>query len=80
MCRVRLNRNSVRAPVVIDHLLAVVERKCGNLGCDETFVAKDLLDHESKVCQFRPVPCPLAFCKAHIPLRGMFGHMESKHK
>ena len=74
------HRRDIRAPAVIDSLLSVVERKCGNMGCEEKFIAKELFNHEKNTCEFKLIPCPMAFCKAQIPLRGMFGHMESKHK
>ena len=60
--------------------MKVVERKWGNIGCEDKLMAKDLLEHETKTCQYRPVSCLIENCEAQIPARGMFGHIELKHK
>ena len=60
--------------------MKAVERKCKNIGCEDILMAKDLLEHETKTCHYRPVSCPIENCKEKIPARGMFGHIELKHK
>src|SRR5258708_33572963 len=58
ICRVPLNKDNAIRTRVLEDILTQTLVKCANVGCEQTLLYENLLQHSQGSCEYRPVKCP----------------------